>query len=139
MENFCKEKIVKYKYTDQDITIDEKVENEPENEELMKKLEIAFPFIQSEANSTYRVPKWAKMLLHQKYTLRDMRNVLLYFNQTNLYSPKDPSVKINPIEQKVSNFIIHDLDIMPFTPHQIEDKVNKEFKDEIEIQIVDGG
>ena len=72
MPNFNFE--ILYQIKEQEI----EVENENEKSELEIKIEEKFPFTQG--TSKYKCPKWAKMLLHQKYTLKDMRKILNFFN-----------------------------------------------------------
>ena len=55
-----------------------------------------------------------------------------FYNKTKTEGTKSE----NPIEFKISNLLIHDLDIQPYTKLQVEQHQKYEWKDEILIQII---
>ena len=101
-----------------------------EEDKLDGKIEEAvhevFPFT-STKYEFYRCPNWVKTLLFHSNRLTKVHEIIKLFN-TSIYNPSDRNAQ-QPVHQRSSNIIIHDLMIKPMSNYEF-DKYNKAWQDE---------
>lgn len=76
-----------------------------------------FPFSSAPDDSDLRCPKWAKALLYQYYTLKDVKQMIMLYN----LGCDQFSNKKHAHTDKLSQLIIDDIDIQQYNGSQVYD------------------